>query len=274
MIKVAIIMSVYRSDNKAELELAVNSMLSQTYKNIDIFLYRDGEVPSDVQCYLDSLSLKDNINVIEGSINSGLANALNKLIDLIVNLGYYEYIARMDADDISRPQRIERQVEFLNANDDIHVCGTSCREFGASFALSEKHLPQTHNELRDFSITRCPFIHPSVMFRSSIFHSGIRYPTNTSFTEDMALWFELLSQGYKFSNINEVLLDYRLNESTVGRRKGLDKAVSEVRLRFYYMLKLHSLSIKSVFLIFSRFAFHLLPDFLMRFAYKNARNKI
>lgn len=201
MKKVAIIMSVYHSDRKVELESAVNSMLLQTYENIDIFLYRDGAVPSDIQCYLDSLSLNENINVIEDPINNGLANALNNLIDLIVNLNDYDYIARMDADDISRLERIERQVDFLNANNEIHVCGTSCREFGASFALTEKHLPKTHDELRSFSITRCPFIHPSVMFRSQIFYSGIRYSTNTSL---LKIWHFGLS--YYIWDINSLIL--------------------------------------------------------------------
>ncbi|EOI0111634.1 glycosyltransferase [Vibrio cholerae] len=269
--KVAVIMSVYKNDRLCYLEDAVNSLLSQSYPSLKIFILRDGPVPYNIQSYLDLIAKYPNVLIFPQELNSGLAHGLNYLIEIILGNGKFDLIARMDADDISRNDRILRQVEFLSMNPDIDVCGTSCREFGASFALEEKHLPISHQELLDFSIIRCPFIHPSVMFRRRVFETGIRYPTDTALTEDMALWFELLVNGFKFANINEVLLDYRLNENTIKRRKGMDKALSEVKIRLYYMFKLKRISFKSIILILSRFAFHLLPDSLMKYAYKNAR---
>jgi hypothetical protein len=187
--KVAIIMSVYKSDSLDYLKESVKSMLEQTYSNIKFYLYCDGPVPADISDYLLSLELSCKSVVLKSSKkNEGLANALNQLLDVILLDGTFDYIARMDSDDISRPQRLAKQVEFLEGNTSIDVCGTSCREFGASFALEEKHLPESHEELMNFSVTHCPLIHPSVMFRSSVFLSGIRYPVDTSLTEDMALW--------------------------------------------------------------------------------------
>ncbi|HEC3079442.1 TPA: glycosyl transferase, partial [Escherichia coli] len=170
-----------------------------------------------------------------------------------------------------RPQRLKVQLNFLESNTDIDVLGTSCREFGASFALKEKHLPTSHDELKDFSITRCPFIHPTVVFRRRVFDKGYRYPIHTTFTEDMALWFDLLNAGFKFSNINEVLLDYRLSENTVNRRKGIKKALSEIKVRFHNMISLKQVSVWNVTMIFARIIFHLMPNFLVKLAYKNAR---
>ncbi|ELF6477703.1 glycosyltransferase [Vibrio cholerae] len=270
MSRVALIMSLYKGDNLSFFIDSINSIFSQSYKRIDVFLCVDGVVPDAHLKFLNSLD-SNKVTLITNDCNRGLAFSLNRLIDTVLRLKEYEYIARMDSDDISRPDRIKKQLDFLNLNSDIDVCGTSCREFGASFALEEKHLPITHQELLDFSITRCPFIHPSVMFRRRVFETGIRYPTDTALTEDMALWFELLVNGFKFANINEVLLDYRLNENTIKRRKGMDKALSEVKIRLYYMFKLKRISFKSILLIFSRFAFHLLPDSLMKYAYKNVR---
>ncbi|MCD1216807.1 glycosyl transferase 2 family protein [Vibrio cholerae] len=269
--RVAIIMSVYRSDTLDNIRLSFSSILEQESEVPYIYIFRDGEVNINIQCYLDELSTLDNVYVIQSESNLGLSKALNILIDKVMLNEDVEFIARMDADDIARNKRIKRQVEFLIENPDIDICGTSCREFGASFALEEKHLPITHQELLDFSIVRCPFIHPSVMFRRRVFETGIRYPTDTALTEDMALWFELLVSGFKFANINEVLLDYRLNENTIKRRKGMDKALSEVKIRLYYMFKLKRISFKSILLILSRFAFHLLPDSIMKYAYKNVR---
>lgn len=268
--KVAVIMSVYKNDNFYFFMRAVDSILEQDYKNLVLFVFVDGPVSSQIEKYLDKIE-SPLVMIFTSKVSLGLAKGLNVLIDKLISLGDFEYIARMDSDDISYKTRIARQVEFLNSNLSIDICGTSCREFGASFALEEKHLPTTHQQLLDFSITRCPFIHPSVMFRRRVFETGIRYPTDTALTEDMALWFELLVNGFKFANINEVLLDYRLNENTIKRRKGVDKALSEVKVRLYYMFKLKCISFRSILLILSRVVFHLLPDSIMKYAYKNVR---
>lgn len=266
---VAVIMSVYKSDVLEALKGAVCSILDQTYP-CDLFIYRDGFVDVEMQSYIDQISKHDSVNIISGATNLGLATGLNKLIDTVM-LGSYEFVARMDSDDFSLATRIEKQVNYLKNNLEIDVCGTSCKEFGASYGLEEKHLPQTHTELLSFSITRCPFIHPSVMFRATVFKDGNRYPTDTAFTEDMALWFELLSKGYRFGNLNEVLINYCLNEDTVTRRMGMKKAWSEVRIRIKYMFILEKVTLKNTLLILSRILFHLLPASLAKLAYKKAR---
>ncbi|WP_230855781.1 glycosyltransferase [Vibrio kanaloae] len=269
--KVAVIMSVYRSDNPIDLRLAIDSIINQSYTNLTLFIYRDGSVPVAIDDILAEYYLDRRIVLVKNDVNHGLAKALNALIDKVISFGEYNYIARMDSDDISRPSRIDKQVNFLELNHEIDVCGTSCREFGASYALEEKHLPRSHEELLNFSISRCPLIHPSVMFRATVFKSGIRYPINTVFTEDMALWFELLNKGFKFSNLNDILLDYKLNENTIERRKGFGKAISEIRIRTANMFLLKQFSFKNVVLIYSRLAFHLMPSFLVKLAYKKAR---
>ncbi|WP_279145509.1 glycosyltransferase [Photobacterium carnosum] len=266
---ISVIMSVYKNDNEAFLVEAIDSILNQSL-NCDLLIYKDGVLPkklNDVITYYESHS---SVYVFSCDANKGLATGLNKLINYAFEKGY-KYIARMDSDDISRPTRIEKQVNFLENNNNIDVLGTSCREFGASFALDEKHLPKTHEELLNFSITRCPFIHPSVMFRSSVFEKKIRYPENTVLTEDMALWFLLLNNGFQFANINEILLDYRLNENTINRRKGFKKAMSEINIRTKNMISLKQVNIKNISLIGARIVFHLMPSSLVKLAYKKAR---
>lgn len=177
----------------------------------------------------------------------------------------------MDSDDISRPDRLEKQVSFFQEHNNVDVLGGFCHEFGSSFALDIKKLPQEHSELKKFSIARCPFIHPTVMFRTKVFSSGIRYPVNTSFTEDMALWFILLERGYIFANISDVVLDYRLEEATLTRRIGLKKAKSEFILRNKYFWKLGSFSPLTLLAVYARFVFHLLPESVMKFVYGRLR---
>lgn len=271
MKNVAVIMSVYKNDKLNLFVDAVYSMINQTHNHLSIFICVDGIVSDDIEKFLHDLMMVPNIHIFRLRYNQGLAFSLNFLIDEVISKNAFDYVARMDSDDISLPNRIRLQVGFLDANPEVFVCGTSCREFGADYALNEKILPQSHDELLNFSITHCPFIHPTVMFRISIFENGIRYPTTAGLTEDMALWFHLLVKGYRFANIPDVLLDYRLNDSTLRRRRGLSKAFDEVKIRLKYMRLLRKTSFKSIFFIISRFLFHFMNPKIMGYCYKYLR---
>lgn len=269
MNRVAVIICTYIADKVDYLTAAIDSMLEQSLA-CDLLILKNGSVSDEVDALLADYATRSNVIIFNSETNVGLAKGLNILIDYAINRNY-EYIARMDSDDIAYVDRLKKQINHLDLHSNIDVLGTSCHEFGASFALNEKHLPKTHVELKKFSITRCPFIHPTVVFRGSIFKDKIRYPENTTLTEDMALWFELLNKGFHFSNINDVLLSYRLNENTINRRKGLKKAFSEVMVRTKFMIKLNQVSLKNIFLIASRFVFHMLPSPLLKYMYRNMR---
>lgn len=271
MDKVAVIMSVYKNDSPLDFKVAVDSVLSQTYNNIGIFIFIDGEVGEQISILIEELRLNKLVHIYINPVNEGLAFGLNYLIEQVLALRHYKYIARMDSDDICYQDRIELQVNFMNANTEVDVSGTSCREFGASFAIEEKHLPVDPTELFGFSVTRCPFIHPTVIFKTSIFETGIRYPVDTEMTEDMALWFILMDRGYKFSNLNKILLDYRLNEGTLLRRSGFKKMYSELKTRVRYMFKLDQVTIMNCLLLTCRIFFHLLPVWLLKIIYRKCR---
>ncbi|MEO3986524.1 glycosyltransferase [Plesiomonas shigelloides] len=268
--RVAVIMSIYQSDVYEDIVRAVDSIIKQTY-SCSLYLYQDGPVSKEVSRYLNLLrDNHKNVTLMRSEQNKGLAHALNVMIEYVLTQGY-DYIARMDSDDLSRPTRIARQLQYFEQHPDIDVLGTSCREFGASYALKEKHLPKTHDELLDFSVTRCPFIHPTVMFRSRVFVNGVRYPTNTKLTEDMALWLKLIEGGYHLANINEVLLDYRLNENAVKRRQGLGKAICEFSIRLQHMKVVNKGTPKNIVMITSRLLFHIMPLSVIKLLYKFAR---
>ncbi|WP_413506112.1 glycosyltransferase [Photobacterium phosphoreum] len=266
---IAVIMSVYKNDNDIFLSTAIESILSQTI-NCDLFIYLDGILTDDLYSVIKYYDVRDNVFIFNSDVNKGLAYGLNVMIEHSIN-HKYEYIARMDSDDISRPERIAKQVNYLKLNPEVDVLGTSCQEFDAPFAIKEKHLPRTHDELLNFSITRCPFIHPSVMFRTSVFEKGFRYPEDTTLTEDMALWFLLLNNNIRFANMNEILLDYRLHHNTINRRRGIKKAISEIKIRTTNMIMLKRVNAKNIILISARVVFHLMPPFFIKLAYKKAR---
>lgn len=268
---IAIIMSVYKNDKLEYIKESIDSILYQKNVTPLLFIYIDGLIPNPIFNFLESLEKEKNIILIKNKENKGLSFALNTLIDNVLSYPRIEYIARMDSDDISLPQRLYKQKIFMDRHKKIDILGTGCEEFGTSYALTEKKPPSSHEELKDFSITRCPFIHPSVMFRRRVFEHGNRYPTHTCFTEDMAFWLELLYKDYKFHNLSDILLKYRLEDNTMSRRAGFSKAKSEVSLRLGYMFLLNKFSLKNTLLICSRYFFHLLPPKLMSLAYKYLR---
>ncbi|MEZ8046050.1 glycosyltransferase [Vibrio sp. 10N.237.312.C02] len=267
--KVAVILSVYKNDAIRDFENAVFSILEQTLP-CDVFIFRDGVVSEDMQHVINQFSVIDNVKCVESESNVGLAVGLNRLIDHVVK-GNYEYVARMDSDDLSYNDRIETQVEFFEENKDIHVCGTYCREFGSAYALTVKCVPKQHDDLENYSITRCPFIHPTVMFRTKVFLDGNRYPTDTMLSEDMAFWFLLLVRGYKFANIGQVLLDFKINDQTLNRRRGFSKAWSEFTIRFKYMIKLKKVSFVNLLKVSLRLVFNMMPTFAIKYAYRMFR---
>ena len=268
--RVAVIMSVYRSDKFADIEKAIDSILKQTYP-CSLYLYQDGPVSTDVSTLLNSISdVYANVTLMISTVNCGLAHALNTMIEKVMAEGY-EFIARMDSDDISHPTRIAKQIAYFKQHPEVDVLGASCHEFGASYALVEKHLPKSHAELVDFSVARCPFIHPTVMFRARLFFNGVRYPTDTKLTEDMALWLKLIEDGYRLANLNEVLLDYRLNENAVKHRQGIGKAISEFDIRFKHMRAMKKSTPKNIVLISLRLLFHVLPLPIIKALYRVAR---
>jgi len=271
---VAVIMCFYHRDDLEYFKLSVDSILCQSYNSFELFIFRDGIVNPLAQQFLDSLKENTKVTVIESSSNIGLARGLNILIDRVTSLGYFDYIARMDADDISYSDRIKKQVAFMDSNPDVGLSGTFCHEFGSYLALDVKELPLKHDELVKFSVTRCPFIHPTVIFRSELFDKGFRYPVDTHLTEDLALWFELMASGEKMSNLNEVLLDFRIGDDTIKRRRGYKKSFHEMKLRIQFMLSMKCFTLKNLLFIFAKFIFHLLPNRAMALIYEKLRSQL
>lgn len=264
-------MCVYKSDVPSFFSEALDSIIFQSI-DCDIFIYQDGLLPLELLNVLSFYKSKysNRLFVFCSNENNGLAYGLNFLIEKALE-HEYDFIARMDSDDYSYSNRLKRQVEYLSANLTVDILGTACREFGTDFSMESKVLPSSHDDLIKFSVSRCPFIHPTVMFRSSVFKNGIRYPINTTFTEDMALWYSLIINGFTLANIDDILLDYRMTNNTICRRKGISKSISEFSVRYRFMREMKLFSIYNFLTLIVKFLFHISPRIVMVFAYKNFR---
>ncbi|MBC3212851.1 glycosyltransferase [Serratia fonticola] len=269
--KVAVILSIYKSDNVTHLEQAIDSIFNQTYENWLLRIMVDGPVSSELTELLQGYTrTSDKVRVFERSNNKGLAHSLNELIEYIITNDNVDYFARMDADDISLKNRLTEQVLFMNDNIDVDVVGSSCLEFGSSFAI-EKKMYCEHEELSKYIFKRCPFIHPTVMFRRRVFELGHRYPTNTTLSEDISFWLELLSQGFKFANVDHILLKYRTSENMLRRRVGYKKAISELKVKSNYMKRMKRKTVTNYIYISSYFLLRITPPFVTKLAYKYMR---
>ncbi|MEQ5226155.1 glycosyltransferase [Proteus cibi] len=272
--KVAFIMSVYKNDQISFLKESLDSILIQTYNNWILRIKIDGPVESSIIELIEKYK-NDNpsydIKFFYRNENKGLANSLNELIDYIMEYDKdVTYIARMDADDINFSDRLEKQVSFLENNKAVDVIGSSCQEFGTNFSITKK-METRHNKLVDNIFKKCPFVHPSVTFRKSVFLNGFRYPIDTVLSEDLAFWFLLIENGYKFSNIEKPLIHYRTSDDMLKRRKGLKKAFNEIKIKTFYMRKLKMTNMKNIIFIFSYFLIRISPTFFVRYLYRYLR---
>lgn len=271
---VAVIMSVYKNDKYEYVKLAVNSIIQQSYDNLYFIVISDGEVDISVSSFLHELSLNKTsfIYLNERKENKGLAYSLNECIDYVINNLDVKYIARMDADDICFLDRIHTQVDFLENNLLVDVVGTDLIEISnEGVELFHKKMKYYHNDILSNLIKKCPFNHPTVMFRISVFmDSNIRYNSKLMNTQDYYLWVDLLAEGCIFANISKPLLYFRIDDSFHSRR-GWNKAINDLHSRLYAFKRLNVLSFSNVLHVVFLFLLRLAPSSIKTFAYKYLR---
>jgi len=205
MPKISVIMPVYNAENF--LRESIESILNQTFKDFEFLIINDGSTDSSadiIRSYTDS-----RINFIDNKDNLFYMKRLNEALEVATG----EYIARMDSDDISLPERFQKQVEFLDANPEVGIVGGFWQMFGAVDRLIT--VPEKHENIYPFSVFHSPFGHPAVMFRKSMFDANnLRYREDYPYAEDYELWTRALKL-FKGANLQEVLLNYRVHSGGV-----------------------------------------------------------
>ena len=269
--RIAVAMSVYGRDKASYLELAIESLYQQSNSNFDIYLQVDGSVSNCLKSVLEKYNRQTNFFLDYYPENMGLAFQLNKAIEKIISSGKYSYIARMDADDICMPNRFEEQTKFLFDTPHVGVLGCSVIEFDLNKVENDKLMPLCHSHLADNIIKRCPFNHPTVMFNLNVISpNDLKYDVNLKNTQDYYLWVDLLKKGYKFANLEQPLLKFRIDENFHTRR-GLKKSLNDLKSRIYAMRELKIVTLTNILHTLLLFALRLSPVFVKKFAYKKFR---
>ena len=220
--RVAVILPVYKNDQKEYLSKAVESVLYQTYKHIYLYIGVDGHVGDGLQENLQLLEKQNTVSVVWFEENRGLACVLNDLLDICFKNGY-EYVARMDADDISELTRFEKQMAYLETHPEIDVIGGSIKEIDEEGKDRGKTIvyPATPEKCREFFSKRNPHAHPAVLFRKSFFDklNGKKYRPEYRQNQDTMLWYDGMMVGTQHANISDVVLKFRMTDAMFKKRR-------------------------------------------------------
>lgn len=218
MEKYSVLMSLYIKERPEYLKLAIQSMVDQTYKPDEIVIVKDGKITPDLQQVLDSFSSKypDLFNIVGYEENRGLGLALNYGLERCRN----ELVARMDTDDISKPERCEKQVKRFEDKPELSIVGAWVDEFKDTpdHVVSVRAVPEKTEDIYQFAKRRSAFNHPVVMYRKSKVLENGGY-SNLRRNQDVDLFGRMLFRGYKAENINKALLWFRSSDELATRRK-------------------------------------------------------
>lgn len=269
--KFSVLMSIYFKEKSSNFNRAMQSIWDeQSIKPSEIILVEDGKLTDELYNAINLWKerLGQNLKVIKLKENLGLGDALA----MGLKECSFELVARMDSDDISLPKRFEKQLEIFRTNENIDICSSWISEFetdeGNIYAY--RKLPKSHNDIVKFAKLRSPINHPAAMFKKSAVLQAGNYQ-KMLLIEDYYLWVRMILKGFKFYNIQEVLVNMRAGKDQLTRRQGLKYAINELKVQylFYKMgfLNLYEFLRNSLL----KFSVRTMPKFILRIVYKILR---
>lgn len=265
----AVIMSVYACDTADNVKLAVESILSQSYGDFTFYIQLDGLIDGQVERYLDALT-DSRVVVRRRNENLGLARSLNELLEIILPEGY-EFIARMDADDISDPERFERQLLYMKNHQDIDCAGCWALEITSDGQeYFRKKMPESNDDCFRMFRKRDCIIHPTAMFRREYFLKAGLYETDTFYGEDTMMWAKGFVAGCRLGNVPEFLYQFRIDEHFFDRRRGFRYAMGIWQLR-HRVNRLLGYGIIGDCYALAYAVFKMLPESVLRILYTKMR---
>lgn len=263
----SVLMSVYVKEKAEYLRTAMDSIWNQTIPTDDFVLVCDGPLNEELDAVIEKMEEEhpDTLHVVRLEKNSGLGNALNEGIKHC----RHELVARMDSDDISRPDRCERQLKVFQEHPDTSVVSGIVEEFTTSTTEIEARRvpPETQEEIITFAKERNPFNHPCVMYKKSTVEAAGGYQ-DFYLLEDYYLWIRMLQNGGTGYNLQEPLLWMRAGSDMYKRRAGWKYAKSQKAL-FKYMKDTEFISeVQYLKSISTRFLSSLMPNGIREVLFK------
>ncbi|MBO7614389.1 MAG: glycosyltransferase [Bacilli bacterium] len=226
--------SVYKNDDAAFVDRALESITDkQTVKPNEVVLVVDGPISEEVNKVVEKYSKRKEFKIIRLKENVGHGGALK----LSSENCSYDLIAKMDADDVSSPERFEKLLSFLEKNPDVDVVGGNISEFidSEDNVVAYRNVPTTDSDIKKYLKKRCPMNHVTIMMKKESMLKAGGY-LHWFCDEDYYLWIRMFLNKANFANIDETLVNVRIGKEMYGRRGGKEYFRSEKKLQ-KFMLK-------------------------------------
>ncbi len=251
-IKVSVIMSAYNAEQF--IAQAVDSILAQSFGDFELIIINDGSADR-TKSIIEQYVQQDSRIVLLDQENTGLTKALNNGIKIARG----NYIARMDADDIAEPDRLERQYQFMEKNSEYALCGSRAWFIDENNKkLFKKELPITNDSIKKKLLFNNQFVHSSLFIRKSILDEMGFYNEDFKKSQDYELVLRFASK-YQIANLEDCLVLWRVNSKSISwSSKNQEK--DAIRARWLAVRKYNYSFVKGVANIVLRLAWMIVPQ--------------
>lgn len=229
--KFSVLIPVYHQEDPEHFKVALQSIWeNQTLRPNEVVVVEDGALTDELNRIIADFKKNIPIKSVKLPLQKGLGIALNQGLKACSN----ELVARMDSDDISLPDRFQKQIEYFRLNPEIDILGGQIVEFidHPGHATGKRIVPFDNNAIRKYSKKRCPFNHPTVMFKKSVIEQVGSYQDFKPL-EDYHLWFRIIGNNFKCANLTDDLLLFRMNTFFIERRHGYFYFTQEIKLALF-----------------------------------------
>lgn len=230
--KFSVSMCVYKNDNPEHFHQAIESIINQTIIPNEIVLVVDGPIPPSIDHIIKLYEKEDFFNVIRLPENVGHGNARRTGLENCT----YELVALMDADDISLPDRFEKQIRCFKEDYSLSIVGGNIEEFIGTpdNVIGIRAVPEKDKEIKEYLKKRCPLNQVTVMFKASEVEAAGGY-IDWFNEEDYYLWIRMFQNNAVFKNLNDTLVCVRVGNEMYSRRGGWKYFSSEAKLQKYML---------------------------------------
>lgn len=228
----SIIMSVF---NGAEyVANSIDSILSQTFQSWECIIVDDNSSDGTLQILQSYADQDTRIKILRNKSNFGLAASLNRAI----KIAKYDFLFRVDADDINCNTRFATQLEFMVNNPAIDVLGSAAYLVSNDGSINKiAKLPENHEEIASVSLLYSFFFHPSVLIRSSFFRKVGFYDESFRRAEDRDIWMRGLNLNCRYANLSEPLIRYNIGDGAQSWRTIFVETKCQIRIGRRYAVK-------------------------------------
>ncbi|UFX82761.1 glycosyltransferase family 2 protein [Candidatus Absconditicoccus praedator] len=270
MPKISVIMPVYNTEKY--ISETIESILNQTFKDFEFVIIDDYSNDGTFQILQSYANQDSRIKLIQNPENIGVVKTRNKLFSKVSPES--KYIAIIDSDDIAEPDRLQKQFDFLEENNEYSIVGSNITiidENGQK--IGQRKYPSNHEQVSKTILKKSPLAQPVVMIRKKDLEKVGYYNEEFERCQDYELWFRFFDAGYKIANIQENLLNYRVFEGQ-GKSKHLKLTLKNtIKVQSKYLFKIKYFDISSFFYHIALRVLMLLPNSFVLWLFKNLEYK-